>query len=56
MDKNEQRKRHQKQVELAEILFESGMELPVIEKITGIDSIELLADQIALDEDNNSTR
>lgn len=53
MNKNEQQKRHRKQIELAEILFESGMELPLIEKITGVTSLELLADQIALGENDS---
>lgn len=28
--------KHEKQIKLAEILYENGMELPLIEKITGV--------------------
>ena len=33
--------KHEKQIKLAEILYENGMELPLIEKITGVASLEL---------------
>lgn len=39
-------KNYQRQLKLAEVLFESGMELPVIEKITGVEGPDLLAQQI----------
>lgn len=45
--------KHEKQTKLAEILYENGMELPLIEKITGVASLELLAKQIRLEESNS---
>lgn len=45
--------KHEKQIKLAEILYENGMELPLIEKITGVASLELLAKQIRLEESNS---
>ena len=45
--------KHEKQIKVAEILYENGMELPLIEKITGVASLELLAKQIRLEESNS---
>lgn len=36
----------ERQFELAKILLESGMDLPVVSEITGLEGVELLAGQI----------
>ncbi len=43
----------ERQFELAKILLESGMDLPVVSEITGLDGAELLYQRIVDDKDEN---